>query len=87
MVHYYLALCKQAMGHLEGAKTEYLWVTQNGDARLKGMAQAGFDQLSKVRPSGSGGGAMTASTPAASTSTQLVASAKVKKIIEFYADW
>lgn len=87
MVHYYLALCKQAMGHLESAKAEYLWVSQNGDARLKGMAQAGFDQLSKVRSSNS---SAVAATPAAATTapaTTQIASAKVKKIIEFYADW
>jgi len=86
MVHYYLALCKQAMGQLEGAKKEYLWVTQNGDARLKGMAQSGFDQLSKVRSSSSSV-ATAPTTSSAPTSAPVVASAKVKKIIEFYADW
>ncbi len=90
LVHYYLALCKQAMGQLEGAKAEYLWVTQYGDVRLKGMAQAGFDQLSKVRSSSSSRSSTTASSappPTASSPTAVVASAKVKKIIEFYADW
>lgn len=88
MVHYYLALCKQALGHLDGAKAEYLWVTQNGDARLKGMAQAGYDQLSKTRASGSGGGgAIAAASSSSASSAPVVATAKVKKIIEFYADW
>ncbi len=92
MVHYYLALCKQAMGQLEGAKTEYLWVAQNGDARLKGMAQSGFDQLSKARSSAgsSSSSVSTASSDPAAAATSrppVVASAKVKKIIEFYADW
>ncbi len=87
MVHYYLALCKQATGHLESAKSEYLWVTQNGDPRLRGMAQSGFDQLSKVRSSSST--SSNAAPPAASTaaSAPQIATAKVKKIIEFYADW
>lgn len=92
MVHYYLALCKQALGHIEGAKAEYLWVTQNGDARLRGMAQSGFDQLSKAKYSGTSTSVATA-TPghttgtSATSSTPVVATAKVKKIIEFYADW
>jgi hypothetical protein len=87
MVHYYLALCKQAMGHLESAKAEYLWVTQNGDARLRGMAQAGVDQLSKVRSSTPSSFAGTAPTAPTASSAPQIATAKVKKIIEFYADW
>ncbi len=89
MVHYYLALCKQALGHLESAKAEYLWVTQYGDARLKGMAQAGFDQLSKARTSTSSSvaAAPTTAPAAAPSAAPQIASAKVKKIIEFYADW
>lgn len=91
MVHYYLALCKQALGHIEGAKAEYLWVTQNGDARLRGMAQSGFDQLSKAKYSGSSSSSVATATPShtatSASSTPIVATAKVKKIIEFYADW
>lgn len=87
MVHYYLALCKQALGHLDGAKAEYQWVTQNGDARLKGMAQSGFDQLSKVRSSGSQSASAVSAPSQGTAPAAVVASAKVKKIFEFYADW
>lgn len=91
MVHYYLALCKQALGHIEGAKAEYLWVTQNGDARLRGMAQSGFDQLSKAKYSGTSSSSVATATPShtatSASSTPIVTTAKVKKIIEFYADW
>lgn len=86
LVHYYSALCKQALGQLEGAKSEYMWVTQNGDVRLKSLAQAGVANLSKVRSStfSSAPVSSPSSSPAA---TSVVANAKVKKIIEFYADW
>ncbi len=87
MVHYYLALCKQAVGHLESAKAEYLWVTQNGDPRLKAMAQAGFDQLSKVRSSTPSSVAAAPAAASAASGAPQIATAKVKKIIEFYADW
>ena len=67
LTHYYLGLCRQALGHLDKAKQEYQWVSQYGDASLKGLANQGMSRL---------GGS---SSPAAM--------GKVKKILEFYADW
>jgi outer membrane protein assembly factor BamD (BamD/ComL family) len=67
LTHYYLALCRQALGHLDKAKQEYQWVSQYGDASLKGLANQGMARLSGAK------------TPAAA--------GKVRKILEFYADW
>ncbi len=67
LTHYYLALCRQALGHLDKAKQEYQWVSQYGDASLKGLANQGMSRLSG--------------------SSSPVAAGKVKKILEFYADW
>ncbi|PZM80260.1 MAG: hypothetical protein DKT66_13395 [Candidatus Melainabacteria bacterium] len=68
LTRYYLALCRQALGHLDKAKQEYDWVSQNGDANLKGLASQGLARLSGNR-------------------TGSVQAGKVRKILEFYADW
>ena len=79
MVHYYLALCHQGLNHVDEAKSEYQWVMANGDSRLKAVAAKGFAQLSNARTS-------VAYAPT-SSAAQPAASSKLKKIIEFYADW
>lgn len=93
MVHYYLALCKQALGQIETAKSEFQWVQQNGDARLKSLAQTGFAQLSKAR-STSGVSSVAAAPAQAAPSTQVKTTlatsssgGKVQKILEFWAEW
>jgi thiol-disulfide isomerase/thioredoxin len=45
MVHYYGALCKQAVGQIAEARTEYQWVYAHGDGRLKALAQTGYARL------------------------------------------
>lgn len=88
LTHYYLALCRQALGHFDKARQEYEWVSQYGDASLKGLASQGLSRMSgaKTSTSYSGGSTSTASaSPAAGSRPP--ANAKVKKILEFYADW
>lgn len=67
LTHYYLALSRQALGQMNKAREEYQWVSQYGDASLKGLATQGLARLS-----GKSGSAQPG---------------KVKKILEFYADW
>ncbi|MCC6978387.1 MAG: tetratricopeptide repeat protein [Candidatus Melainabacteria bacterium] len=55
LTHYYLALCRQALGHLDKAKQEYQWVSQYGDASLKGLAAQGLSRMSGARSSVSNG--------------------------------
>jgi len=66
LTHYYLALSRQAMGQMDKARVEYQWVSQYGDASLKGLAAQGLARLSGGRSAQPG---------------------KVRKILEFYADW
>jgi len=67
LTHYYLGLSRQALGQMNKAREEYQWVSQYGDASLKGLAAQGLARLS-----GKSGSAQPG---------------KVKKILEFYADW
>jgi TolA-binding protein len=83
MVRYYLALCEQSVGHFEQAKSEFAWVTQNGDARLKAMAQSGLAQLATAHTSVS----HTYGTQLASNPSPTAAKGKIKKCIEFWAEW
>lgn len=69
LTHYYLALCRQALGQFAKARQEYEWVSQYGDASLKGMAAQGMSRLSGSKSSGT------------------ITAGKVRKILEFYADW
>ncbi len=91
LVHYYVALCQQALGRIDQAKLEYKWVVDSRDANLAGKAATGLAQLSSVRLTGAGGGSSSsASAPIASSSSgggQKIALAKVKKVIDFWADW
>ncbi len=88
LTHYYLALCRQALGHFDKARQEYEWVSQYGDASLKGLAAQGLSRMSGVKTSASG----ASSSSSAASATQVAsnrppAGAKVRKILEFYADW
>jgi tetratricopeptide (TPR) repeat protein len=90
-IHYYQALCYQGLGRLGEARTEYTYVA-NANSSLKPMAQAALDQLSKARGGGNPGGSrpslpggQTAIASAASSTTS--GEYKVRKVLEFYADW
>jgi tetratricopeptide (TPR) repeat protein len=90
LVHYYSALCHQALNHLDQAKTDYQYVAEHGDARLQSMSRTAIDQLSRVHSQMSFSGASAA--PAVSSSAprmvaNSLAQGKVKRILEFSADW
>jgi len=91
LVHYYVALCQQAVGHIEQAKVEYQWVISSRDPKLAPMATTGLSQLSGVRVSGSGGGSSSGSSSptmaAPAGGGAKTANAKVSKILEFWATW
>lgn len=83
-VRYYMGLCQHRLGHIDQAKQEYQAVISIGDTKLRPLAQQALSQLSGAHSSSSG-----YSSPAGSSSTpsQTTSSRKVKKVIEFYADW
>ena len=89
-IHYYEALCYQALGRLEKARVEYDYVAKYDRGRLKGLAQTALAQLSRAHGGGGSGGG---GTPAPNQGGgQAIASAtpgesKVRKVLEFYADW
>ncbi|HEY9788296.1 MAG TPA: hypothetical protein V6D17_23105 [Candidatus Obscuribacterales bacterium] len=84
LTRYYIALCRQALGHINQAKQEYEWVSANGDPSLKALAAQGLQRLGGVKMSGTGSSTPTST---AAPSAGATVTAKVKKIIEFYADW
>lgn len=88
LVHYYLAMSHQAVGHIAQAKQEYQAAILYGDAGLKQQATAGLNQLNKANTQ------IAYSAPSAASSQTRVnpgsssqAKGKVRKIYEFYADW
>jgi len=93
LVHYYMALCQQAVGHLGQAKVEYQWVISSRDPKLAPMAMTGLSQLSGARTTG--GGSSGGSSVGSSGSSSMASSsggggqshAKVAKILEFWATW
>lgn len=94
MNHYYLALCRQALGQYNKAILEYQWVSQNGDARLKGLAVQGLSRMSGVKTAVAASGLTprTTSEPLSiaagqARSNRPPAVAKVKKVIKFTAAW
>jgi len=92
MVHYYLALSQQAVGHLGQAKAEFQWVVSSRDPNLAPMAAKGLAQLTGVRTTGSSGGSgliSGSSSPTASApgGGEQKVKGKVKKVIEFWATW
>ena len=97
---YYLALCHQALGHLDQARQEYQYVATTNDARLKALAMQGMQKL--------GGASRTTSTSGYNPNPAAVAAANaamaamkngqmgsstnpnimpVKKIYKFTAPW
>lgn len=95
LVHYYIALCQQAMGHIPQAQAEYQIVISLGEPRLSSLAATGLAQLSGKRISGYGGSGVTASVGAApsrgtsgsSSGGAAVAAGRVSKVLEFWAEW
>lgn len=84
LVHYYMALCHQNLGHMGQAKAEYQLVVSSGQPQLAPMAAKGLATLAGAR-SGSGS---ASSIPSSSANTGVkVATAKVKKVLEFWAEW
>jgi tetratricopeptide (TPR) repeat protein len=89
-VHYYEALCYQALGRLDKARGEYDYVVKNDGGRLKLMAQQALAQLSRSHAAGGSSGSSSAyssSPQLASASSTGSGEYKVRKVIEFYADW
>lgn len=91
LVRYYLALTHQQMGHVGQAKAHYKWVVDNGDQTFKARAEQGYNQLAGLRAASNSAPARTsqAQTPTQSAGGGApdVKKEKVKKILEFYADW
>jgi len=86
LVHYYIGLCHQGLNHLDQAKKEFQWVSEHGDVRLRPLAQAGLQRLSRVNTHityGSRGGVSSTSVLANAPQTNN----KIRRVIEFYADW
>jgi len=48
MVHYYTGLCRQAMGQISEARTEYQWVANHDQGKLKQYATSGLANLDKL---------------------------------------
>ena len=48
MVHYYTGLCRQAMGQISEARTEYQWVSSHDQGKLKQYAASGLQNLDKL---------------------------------------
>ncbi|CAN5461732.1 hypothetical protein BH11CYA1_BH11CYA1_00740 [soil metagenome] len=84
LVHYYMGLCHQNLGHMGQAKAEYQTVINSRQPSLAPMAAAGLATLSRAS---SGSSASAPSRPAASDTGVRVATAKVKKVLEFWAEW
>lgn len=89
LVHYYMALSHQAMGHIGQAKSQYQWIIDNGKSNLKAKAQTGLAQLGAAKTHIGGNPSASASqAQSAPTQTQAaVSQGKAARIIDFYADW
>lgn len=89
LVHYYLALCHQALNHQSEARSEFEFVSARGNAKLRANAAAGLQQISRLRSQ------IGVSRPVSKQPSKLPSEnkpavpppSKVKRIIEFYADW
>jgi tetratricopeptide (TPR) repeat protein len=94
LVHYYIALSQQGLGHIDQAKSEYQWVVNSRDPKLAGQAAAGLAQLSRIHTTGSGAGSNagssrmpTSSPPPGGSVGQRAPQGKVSKILDFWATW
>jgi thiol-disulfide isomerase/thioredoxin len=89
LVHYYDGLCLQATGRLDKAKTEFSFVMTCPDQKLRLLGQKGLAQLSGAH-SGPQTGLATAynsTTTTTSKSAHSSGSGKVKRVLEFWAEW
>jgi tetratricopeptide (TPR) repeat protein len=87
LTRYYLALCHQALNHKTEARAEYQWVSSYGDPTLKSHAAKGLAQLG-VMSAGSGSSSAPAVTnPGQNAPPVASGPSRVKRILEFYADW
>lgn len=84
LVHYYLALCHQNLGHMGQAKAEYQLVVNSRQPQLAPLAAKGLATLAGAR---SGSGSPSSYSPSSSDTGVKVATAKVKKVLEFWAEW
>jgi tetratricopeptide (TPR) repeat protein len=92
LVHYYMALCHQNLGHMGQARAEYQIVVSSGQPQLVPLAAKGLATLAGARSStsSSSGSSSSASfsAPSHESSTgSKVAMGKVKKVLEFWAEW
>ena len=90
MVHYYCGLCSQALNKLGQAKAEYEFVAKYDTGRLKPLALAALAQFGKLKGTQiamapSGGGSAASSSAGGNGAPQ--GAPKIKKVLEFYADW
>lgn len=94
LVRYYLGLCHLALNHNSQARQEFQFVASCNDAKLASQARTGLAQLNKLggvaaasagpavaAPAGGASGAAANGTPSPAVK------GKLKKVIEFYADW
>ena len=84
LVHYYMALCHQNLGHMGQAKAEYQTVINSRQPSLAPMAAAGLATISKAS---SGSSVSAPIRPSSSDSGIKAPAAKVKKVLEFWAEW
>ncbi|MDQ5933693.1 MAG: hypothetical protein QG574_991 [Cyanobacteriota bacterium erpe_2018_sw_21hr_WHONDRS-SW48-000092_B_bin.40] len=92
LVHYYMALCHQNLGHMGQAKAEYQIVVSSGQPQLVPKAAQGLAALAGARSSASSSSGSSSSAsfsaPGNESSTgSKVAMGKVKKVLEFWAEW
>ena len=91
LVRYYLALTHQQMGHVGQAKAHYKWVADNGDQNFRARAEQGYNQLAGLRSANNTAPPRSTSSAsggnAGQQQQQQVQKEKVKRILEFYADW
>lgn len=86
LVHYYLALCHQNLGHMGQAKAEYQIVVNSRQPQLAPMAAKGLATISSARSGSSSSTSSPSISPETNTGVR-VATAKVKKVLEFWAEW
>ncbi len=88
LVHYYMALCHQNLGHMGQAKAEYQIVVSSGQPQLVPLAAKGLATLAGARSSSGSSSSASFSAPGHESSTgSKVAMGKVKKVLEFWAEW
>jgi thioredoxin-like negative regulator of GroEL len=89
LVRYYAGLCYQANGNFATAKSEFEYVANCDDARLRAMANAGIAQLSRAHTathSSSRSPTIVAVNQAKTSSGSGNEKGKVKKVISFYKE-